>query len=116
MQLSQQLSGINAIFYYSTNIFSNSGLTEEAAKYATIGVGAVMVIMTLVSIPLMDKAGRRTLHLYGKSMDAMRTRAKRDLRLQCAKVRHFGASCPRQGRLAFRIQSTESFLLMTAFI
>lgn len=65
MQLSQQLSGINAIFYYSTNIFTESGLTEEAAKYATIGVGAVMVIMTLVSIPLMDKAGRRTLHLYG---------------------------------------------------
>lgn len=66
MQLSQQLSGINAIFYYSTNIFTTSGLSEEAAKYATIGVGAVMVVMTLVSIPLMDKAGRRTLHLYGK--------------------------------------------------
>lgn len=24
-----------------------------------------MVVMTLVSIPLMDRAGRRTLHLYG---------------------------------------------------
>jgi len=65
MQLSQQLSGINAIFYYSTGIFTSSGLSDDAAKYATIGVGAVMVIMTLVSIPLMDKAGRRTLHLYG---------------------------------------------------
>lgn len=65
MQLSQQLSGINAIFYYSTNIFMSSGLSEDMAKYATIGVGAVMVIMTLVSIPLMDKSGRRTLHLYG---------------------------------------------------
>ncbi|KAI1289961.1 Glucose transporter type 1 [Halotydeus destructor] len=65
MQLSQQLSGINAIFYYSTNIFIASGLSDARAQYATIGVGAVMVIMTLVSIPLMDKAGRRTLHLYG---------------------------------------------------
>ena len=42
-----------------------SGLTETNAKYATIGIGTVMVIMTLISIPLMDKSGRRTLHLYG---------------------------------------------------
>lgn len=65
MQLSQQLSGINAVFYYSTTIFTNAGLDADAAKLATIGVGGVMVVMTLVSIPLMDKAGRRTLHLWG---------------------------------------------------
>ncbi|XP_044000904.1 glucose transporter type 1 isoform X4 [Aphidius gifuensis] len=65
MQLSQQLSGINAVFYYSTTIFTNAGLLDEAAKFATIGIGAIMVVMTLVSIPLMDKTGRRTLHLYG---------------------------------------------------
>ncbi|XP_015833452.1 glucose transporter type 1 isoform X4 [Tribolium castaneum] len=65
MQLSQQLSGINAVFYYSTSLFVSSGLTEESAKFATIGIGAIMVVMTLVSIPLMDKTGRRTLHLYG---------------------------------------------------
>ncbi|XP_015117078.1 glucose transporter type 1 isoform X6 [Diachasma alloeum] len=65
MQLSQQLSGINAVFYYSTQLFHNAGLTEESAKLASIGIGAIMVIMTLVSIPLMDRTGRRTLHLYG---------------------------------------------------
>ncbi|XP_063215828.1 glucose transporter type 1 isoform X3 [Bacillus rossius redtenbacheri] len=65
MQLSQQLSGINAVFYYSTALFISSGLTEESAKFATIGIGAIMVGMTIVSIPLMDRTGRRTLHLYG---------------------------------------------------
>ncbi|XP_067139927.1 glucose transporter type 1 isoform X1 [Centruroides vittatus] len=65
MQLSQQLSGINAVFYYSTGLFTAAGLSQLSAMYATIGVGAVMVIMTLVSIPFMDRAGRRTLHLYG---------------------------------------------------
>ncbi|XP_048506891.1 glucose transporter type 1 isoform X6 [Athalia rosae] len=65
MQLSQQLSGINAVFYYSTSLFTSSGLTQESAKFATIGIGAIMVGMTLVSIPLMDRTGRRTLHLYG---------------------------------------------------
>ena len=66
MQLSQQLSGINAILYYSTDIFKATELDSDQAKWATIGVGGVMVVMTLVSIPLMDKMGRRTLHLWGE--------------------------------------------------
>lgn len=33
--------------------------------FKSAGVGAIMVGMTLVSIPLMDRAGRRTLHLWG---------------------------------------------------
>ena len=53
------------VFYYSTNLFRTTGLSETNAKYATIGIGLVMVIMTLISIPLMDRSGRRTLHLYG---------------------------------------------------
>ncbi|XP_060520546.1 glucose transporter type 1 isoform X3 [Cylas formicarius] len=65
MQLSQQLSGINAVFYYSTDLFESSGLTPESAKFATIGIGVIMTVMTLFSIPLMDRMGRRTLHLYG---------------------------------------------------
>ncbi|XP_051161898.1 glucose transporter type 1 isoform X2 [Leptopilina boulardi] len=65
MQLSQQLSGINAVFYYSTSLFISSGLTEESAKFANIGIGSIMVVMTIVSIFLMDRTGRRTLHLYG---------------------------------------------------
>ncbi|XP_074027810.1 glucose transporter 1 isoform X3 [Leptinotarsa decemlineata] len=65
MQLSQQFSGINAVFYYSTSLFVSSGLPEESAKFATIGIGCIMFIMTLISIPLMDRMGRRTLHLYG---------------------------------------------------
>ncbi|XP_050529430.1 glucose transporter type 1 isoform X3 [Daktulosphaira vitifoliae] len=65
MQLSQQLSGINAVFYYSTSLFVVAGLAENVAKFVTIGIGVIMVIMTLVTMPLMDKTGRRTLHLYG---------------------------------------------------
>ncbi|KOX70255.1 Glucose transporter type 1 [Melipona quadrifasciata] len=65
MQLSQQLSGINAVkFYYSTNLFTSSGLTEESAKFATIGIGAIMVLMTLGSIPLMDRTGRQIILIF----------------------------------------------------
>jgi len=65
MHLSQQLSGLVAIFYYSTDFFKSSGVAESDAPYATLGVGAIMVFMTLVTIPLMDRLGRRTLHLTG---------------------------------------------------
>lgn len=65
MHLSQQLSGLVAIFYYSTDFFKSSGVTESDAPYATLGVGAIMVTMTLVTIPCMDRLGRRTLHLTG---------------------------------------------------
>lgn len=53
------------VFYYSTGLFISSGLTEETSKFMTIGIGAIMVAMTLVTMPLMDRMGRRTLHLYG---------------------------------------------------
>uniref|UniRef100_A0A8C6W0Q9 Solute carrier family 2, facilitated glucose transporter member 5 n=1 Tax=Nothobranchius furzeri TaxID=105023 RepID=A0A8C6W0Q9_NOTFU len=47
MHLSQQLSGINAIFYYSTAIFAQAGVSQPV--YATIGVGVINTVFTLVS-------------------------------------------------------------------
>uniref|UniRef100_UPI00398F2D40 solute carrier family 2, facilitated glucose transporter member 1 isoform X2 n=1 Tax=Pristiophorus japonicus TaxID=55135 RepID=UPI00398F2D40 len=47
LQLSQQLSGINAIFYYSTNIFQKAGVGQPV--YATIGSGVVNTAFTVVS-------------------------------------------------------------------
>ncbi|KAI4901279.1 hypothetical protein NFI96_022181, partial [Prochilodus magdalenae] len=63
LQLSQQLSGINAVFYYSTGIFESAGVTQPI--YATIGAGAVNTVFTVVSLFLVERAGRRTLHLIG---------------------------------------------------
>jgi SP family facilitated glucose transporter-like MFS transporter 1 len=65
MHLSQQLSGMVAIFYYSISFFTSAGIDEEQAQYANLGVGAILVAMTLVTVPLMDRLGRRVLHLGG---------------------------------------------------
>ena len=51
------------MFYYSSDILEKSGIKN--ATYATPFIGLIMVIMTLVSIPLMERAGRRFLHLLG---------------------------------------------------
>ncbi|XP_035219475.1 solute carrier family 2, facilitated glucose transporter member 1-like isoform X1 [Stegodyphus dumicola] len=65
IMLSQQLSGINAVIFYSTEIFMNAGLPKETAVYATLGMGTINVLMTIVSMVLVEKAGRRTLHMFG---------------------------------------------------
>jgi SP family facilitated glucose transporter-like MFS transporter 1 len=69
MMLSQQLSGINATMFYSTQIFKDAGLPGDGPVYATIAMGAINVIQTLVSVWLVDhpKFGRRSLHLAGLS-------------------------------------------------
>uniref|UniRef100_A0A0D6R0V1 Major facilitator superfamily (MFS) profile domain-containing protein n=1 Tax=Araucaria cunninghamii TaxID=56994 RepID=A0A0D6R0V1_ARACU len=55
----QQLSGINAIMFYSTSIFKSAGISS--GNGATFGLGAIQVIMTACTAWLMDKAGRRIL-------------------------------------------------------
>ncbi|KAJ8016366.1 hypothetical protein DPEC_G00006460 [Dallia pectoralis] len=63
LQLSQQLSGINAVFYYSTRIFEKAGVSQPV--YATIGAGVVNTAFTVVSLFIVERAGRRSLHLTG---------------------------------------------------
>lgn len=63
LQLSQQLSGVNAIFYYSTSIFMKAGV--QSPVYATIGAGIVNCAFTVVSLFLIERMGRRTLHMLG---------------------------------------------------
>ncbi|OMO84404.1 General substrate transporter [Corchorus olitorius] len=55
----QQLSGINGVLFYSTNIFESAGVSSSNA--ATCLVGAIQVVATGVTTWLVDKAGRRVL-------------------------------------------------------
>ncbi|KAI8062383.1 general substrate transporter [Gongronella butleri] len=54
-----QFTGINAIMYYSTSIFETS--FGEDARYATVGVGALNMLMTFVALALVDRLGRKLL-------------------------------------------------------
>jgi SP family arabinose:H+ symporter-like MFS transporter len=62
-----QFSGINAIMYYSTKIFSTAGVGVRDSFTASAWVGLVNLLFTLVAIALVDKAGRRSLLLVGLS-------------------------------------------------
>jgi len=42
-----------------------AGLNDISAQYATLAMGSVNVLMTLVSLVLVERAGRKTLLLVG---------------------------------------------------
>lgn len=62
----QQVTGINTVIYYAPTIFEFAGFQSAAAAiFATIFVGIVNVLFTLVAIFLLDRVGRRKLLLLG---------------------------------------------------
>uniref|UniRef100_A0A8D8WUQ2 Facilitated trehalose transporter Tret1 n=1 Tax=Cacopsylla melanoneura TaxID=428564 RepID=A0A8D8WUQ2_9HEMI len=58
----QRFSGVSALIYYSVDIFRNAG-TKISPSLATIIVGAVQIVASLLSSLLIDKLGRRFLLL-----------------------------------------------------
>ena len=67
----QQITGINAIFYYSTTIFSMAGAARDAALWQAILVGLVNVVFTLVAMRLIDRVGRKPLLYVGSAVMAI---------------------------------------------
>ncbi|KAJ0034194.1 hypothetical protein Pint_24848 [Pistacia integerrima] len=63
LQVFQQFTGINAIMFYSPVLFQTVGFKNDASLLSAVITGIVNVLSTLVSIVLVDKAGRRKLLL-----------------------------------------------------
>jgi len=62
----QQATGINTVIYYAPTIFQLAGFSSaKVSILATIGVGVVNVLMTVVAVWFMDKIGRRPLLFVG---------------------------------------------------
>eukprot|EP01031_Cornospumella_fuschlensis_P024742 gene24742-29898_t len=62
LQIAQQLSGINVVFYYSTMFLGGSG-GGLSALVGTICIGVVNVLATVLALKLMDNTPRRLLLL-----------------------------------------------------
>jgi sugar porter (SP) family MFS transporter len=62
----QQFVGINTVIYYAPTIFIIAGFSgAKAAIAATVSVGVVNVLATVVAMFLIDKIGRRKLYFIG---------------------------------------------------
>ena len=60
-----QLSGINAILYYSKRIFESAGFGESASLLNSVGLGFVNLIFTMAALLVIDHFGRKKLMLVG---------------------------------------------------
>jgi SP family galactose:H+ symporter-like MFS transporter len=62
----QQVVGINTVIYYAPVIIQSAGISSASgAILATAGIGLVNVLMTIVSMRLIDRVGRKPLLLTG---------------------------------------------------
>ncbi|ELY64749.1 sugar transporter [Natronococcus jeotgali DSM 18795] len=65
LALFQQVTGINTVMYYAPTILESTGFQDTASLLATVGIGVVNVVMTVVAVLLIDRTGRRPLLLAG---------------------------------------------------
>jgi MFS transporter, SP family, galactose:H+ symporter len=64
LAIAQQITGINTVIYYAPTIFKFAGLpSASVAILASVGVGIVNVVLTVVAMQLIDRVGRRPLLL-----------------------------------------------------
>ena len=60
-----QLSGINIIMYYSTDIFREAGFSGESALMQSVIIGLTNLTFTVIGMALIDKFGRKFLLYTG---------------------------------------------------
>lgn len=60
----QQLSGINAVFYFSSTVFRSAGVSSNLAN---IFVGIANLLGSIIALILMDKLGRKVLLMWSFS-------------------------------------------------
>ena len=61
----QQITGINAVFYYAPTIFEQAGGSTDSSFLQAIVVGLTNLVFTLVAMWLIDRLGRKPLLLIG---------------------------------------------------
>lgn len=69
LHVTQQFSGINAVIFYSTNIFKDAGIKQSAI--ATVIVGVINILATALSIYLVERLGRKKLLLASEIISAI---------------------------------------------
>ncbi|XP_063171996.1 solute carrier family 2, facilitated glucose transporter member 11-like isoform X2 [Candoia aspera] len=68
LTMGQQFSGINAIYFYASYVFEETGIPQEKIPYVTLGTGVCECLTALTCGLLIESLGRRALILGGYSL------------------------------------------------
>lgn len=63
----QQITGVNTIMYYGTQILTDAGFTSDSALTANIANGVISVLATFVGIWLLGRVNRRPMLMTGQA-------------------------------------------------
>ncbi|WP_321516817.1 sugar porter family MFS transporter [Marinifilum fragile] len=63
--ITQQITGINSVFFYAPMIFEQTGIGTDASFSQAILVGLTNLVFTLFAIWLIDRVGRKPLLVFG---------------------------------------------------
>ncbi len=63
--IAQQITGINAVYFYSPTIFEQSGVGTDAAFAQAVWIGITNLVFTIIAMMLIDKLGRKPLLVGG---------------------------------------------------
>jgi sugar porter (SP) family MFS transporter len=61
-----QLTGIGVVFYYSAQIFSIAGFSNDTSMAQSVILGVTNLIFTILAMTIIDKVGRKKLLLAGQ--------------------------------------------------
>lgn len=65
INIGMQLSGIDAIWFYTNDIFKNAGIPDPHIQYTTVGTGAIEIISGMMGCFIIERLGRRPLMIGG---------------------------------------------------
>lgn len=61
----QQITGINAVFFYAPMIFEQTGIGTDASFVNAVIIGLTNLLFTIIAIAFVDKLGRKPLLIFG---------------------------------------------------
>jgi major inositol transporter-like SP family MFS transporter len=65
LAVAQQLTGINSIMYYGTQVLTESGFSGSTALIANVGSGIIAVLAMVVALRVINRFGRRSMLIFG---------------------------------------------------
>lgn len=63
--VAQQITGINAVYFYAQTIFELAGAGTNAAFAQATAIGVVNIVFTIIAMLLIDRIGRKPLLIIG---------------------------------------------------
>ncbi|WP_443751330.1 MFS transporter [Asticcacaulis solisilvae] len=65
LAVAQQITGIDAVYFYAPTIFEQSGVGTNAAFAQAVLIGLVNIVFTVIAMLLIDRIGRKPLLVAG---------------------------------------------------